>query len=224
MRHGDNTTRGRVRRLVLLLLGGASPAFAVSVYKGIQPGKSTRADVTAVFGQPSSQTGRVAEYPIPPSEGRLLVEYTEGEPVVDRIERVFPRPVARAALVKALGLPDQPEERETRKGQLIEYFGGLKVLSLVHVDEDSASRITSLNYLSLEMYDRMLGRARNLSVQYDPAACRDLYFWSQGERDAARRAKDTARHQAILEIQVVSQRGDCDKANTLAAAYRQRYK
>lgn len=223
MTDGDAATRARVRRLVLLLLVGASPAFAVSVYKGIQPGKSTRADVTAVFGEPSSQTGRILEYAIPSAEGRLLIEYAEGEPLVDRIERVFPRPVPRSALMKALGLPDQPEEREVRKGQLIEYFGGLKVLSLVHVGEDTASRVTSLNYFSLELYDRMLGRARNLTVQYDPAACRDLYFWSQGERETARRAKDTARHQAVLEIQIVSQRGDCDKANALASAYRKRY-
>ena len=212
--------------LLLLTLVERVPGYAISVYKGIQPGKSTREEVVAAFGPPVGPAGKnTFEYPMPSDQGKLLVEFRDSAAVVDRIERVFAHPVSRAAARRALNLPEQPEEREaTRDGRVIEYFGGLKVLSLSYAGADTTSGVERLTYYSFEAYDRMLNRARNILVQYDPAACRELYFWSQREREAAKRAKNTARHQAVLEIGIVSQRGDCAKAQHLLAGYQKLYR
>jgi Mg-chelatase subunit ChlD len=64
---------------------------------------------------------------------------------------------------------------------------------------------------------------RNPRAEYDPAACRDVYVWAQAEQEAARRSKDVGRRQAILEILITAQRGDCEKARKLQAEYKQRY-
>lgn len=214
------------KMLLALLAFFCVPCFSISVYKGIQPGKSTRQDVIAAFGQPVNNiSASIFEYAMPPSQGKLFVEYRGDTQIVDRIERYFAKPVSRAAMIKSLNLPDAPEEKETTKdGRLVEYFGGLKVVSLTYVLGDVSSGVRSLNYLSFEMYDKLLNRAQNPTAQYDPTACRDLYIWSQTEREVAKRSKDVGRHQAVLEIQIVSQRGDCDKARKLVTAYRERYR
>jgi hypothetical protein len=75
----------------------------------------------------------------------------------------------------------------------------------------------------MELYEHGLEKARNPTVQFDPAACRELFTWAQGERDAAKRAKNVGRHQAALEIQIMAQRGDCAKARDLTRQYKAAY-
>ncbi|MFN2502016.1 MAG: VWA domain-containing protein [Pyrinomonadaceae bacterium] len=65
---------------------------------------------------------------------------------------------------------------------------------------------------------------RNPRVVMDSSGCRDVLAWSQTEREAAKRAKDTSRMQAILEILIASQRGDCEKARPMAETYKSRYR
>jgi Mg-chelatase subunit ChlD len=62
---------------------------------------------------------------------------------------------------------------------------------------------------------------RNPRAVFDPSSCRDVYAWAQAEQDAARRARDVARRQAMLEIIIAAQRGECEKARQLAAGHRQ---
>jgi Mg-chelatase subunit ChlD len=64
---------------------------------------------------------------------------------------------------------------------------------------------------------------RNPRAQFDPAACQDIYVWAQTETEVARRSGNTARRQAILNVLVASQRGDCAPARQLADAYRRQY-
>lgn len=65
---------------------------------------------------------------------------------------------------------------------------------------------------------------KNPRVIMDSSGCRDVLAWAQSEREVAKRAKDAARLQGILEISIVSQRGECDKARSLAAGYKERYR
>ena len=71
-----------------------------------------------------------------------------------------------------------------------------------------AGGVAVIGYFSLELYGKSLEMARNPQVQCNPAECRDVYLWAQRERDIAKRARNPPRHQAILEAQIVSQRGD----------------
>ena len=215
-----------MRRILLvaaLLVCGARAA-AISTYKGLQPGKSTRAEVDRALGAPvRSVSATVFEYALSGAPGSILVEFRSGD-VVDRIERRFPKPISRGALLRSLGLPDAPEDQRTdHDGKLVEYFGDVKSLALTYAGAEPASGVVSVGYYSMERYERGLEQARNPTMQYDPAACRDLYSWAQVERDAAKRSKNVVRHEAILEIQIMAQRGDCAKARELTSKYKTAY-
>lgn len=203
-----------------------APCFAVSTYLGIQPGLSTRADVEKVFGQPvQSINPTLFEYALKNGSGKIFVEFRAKDFVVDRIERRFAKPVSRSALIRSLNLPENSEEKGTNKeGKLVEYFGDIKTLAFIYATGEEIGGVLSLGYYSLELYGKSLDKARNPQVQFDPTACRDLYFWAQTERDVAKRSKDVTRHQAILEISILSQRGECEKARLLTTNYKQQYR
>src|ERR1041385_4417818 len=64
---------------------------------------------------------------------------------------------------------------------------------------------------------------RHPRAQLDPTACRDVFGWAETEKDVAKRAKDVGRQQAVLEILIASQRGDCATARKQQESYRARY-
>ncbi|MEW6210050.1 MAG: vWA domain-containing protein, partial [Acidobacteriota bacterium] len=64
---------------------------------------------------------------------------------------------------------------------------------------------------------------RNPRSRFDPAACRDVYVWAQAELEAVKRLKDVGRRQAVMEIMITAQRGDCERARQLQAVYKGRY-
>ncbi len=63
----------------------------------------------------------------------------------------------------------------------------------------------------------------NPRVVMDSSGCRDVLAWAQAEQDAAKRGRDVARRQAVLEVLIAAQRGECEKARSLQAGYRQRF-
>lgn len=199
----------------------ASPCLAVSTYMGIQPGKSTRSDVEGKLGRPAQGVSEsMYEYAVPGGSGKIIVEYRNDQ-VVDRLERRFVRPVSRSALIRSLELPAEAEESgKTKDGKLVEYFGDILTMALIYAGEDAKSGVQSVGYYSMELYSRSLDTARNPQVQFDPTACTDLYIWSQTEREAAKKSKNVGRYQAILEIGILSQRGECQKARVLTATYK----
>ncbi len=215
----------KVIPLFVWLMLVCSPCLAVSTYMGIQPGLSTRANVEAVFGRPvNNLSPTLFEYSLPGGKGKVVIDFREKDFVVDRLERHFLKPVSRSALIRSLELPDQSEEKRTNKeGKLVEYFGDIKTLAFTYASGEEKGGIVSVGYYSMELYEKSLDLSRNPTVQFDPTGCRDIYFWSQTEREAAKKSKNVGRHQEILEISIISQRGECDKARSLAAGYRQRY-
>jgi hypothetical protein len=192
---------------------------------GLQPGLSRRGDVEKTLGTAvQSLTATLFEYSLPNGGGKIYVEYRPESFIIDRIERRFSKPVSRAALIRSLQLPENGEEKGNNKeGQLVEYFGEVKTLAFTYASGEAGSGVVSIGYYSMELFERMLDRARNPQMQFDPAACRDLYFWAQTERDVAKKSKDVGRHQAILEISILAQRGECDKARSQADNYKKRY-
>lgn len=212
--------------IVFWLLAFCPPGFGVSTYMGLQPGLSTRADAEKVLGNPvQSLSATLFEYKLPSGSGKIFIEYRSKDFVVDRIERQFIKPVSRAALIRSLKLPESPEEKRLNKeGKLEEYFGDVLSLALTYASAEPNSGVISIGYYSMQLFALSLDMARNPQVQFDPSACRDLYFWAQTEKDIAKRSKNTTRHQAILEILILSQRGECEKAQSLAASYKERYK
>lgn len=63
----------------------------------------------------------------------------------------------------------------------------------------------------------------NPRVVMDSSGCRDVLSWAQAEQDTAKRGRDVARRQAVLEVLIAAQRGECEKAKSLQASYKQRF-
>ncbi len=64
---------------------------------------------------------------------------------------------------------------------------------------------------------------RNPRVVMDSSGCRDVLSWAQTEQDVAKRGRDVARRQAVLEVMIAAQRGECENARKLQTSYKQRF-
>lgn len=121
----------------------------------------------------------------------------------------------------------------------MEYYGGTRTLVVAHDGGEASSGVGRVSYCSRELFDTLTGdvlkpAATNSPVsaavefsnpndkptilQYNPGACQDLYHWAQREYETVRRGGDAARRQAILDVMVTSQKGDCASARSLADA------
>lgn len=73
--------------LIVFVLFGSAAGHAQSSYKGLTPGKSSKAEVTRLLGQPLKQLSpTLLEYRPQPLTGRIFVQYRQDSPVVERIE------------------------------------------------------------------------------------------------------------------------------------------
>ncbi len=63
----------------------------------------------------------------------------------------------------------------------------------------------------------------NPRVVMDASGCRDVLSWAQAEQDAAKRGRDVARRQSVLEVLIAAQRGECENARKLQTGYKQRF-
>ena len=230
--------------LSLAVVCGSGAAVATSVLNGIEPGVSTRAQAEKVFGAPTRVVSDVRTAHAPTGGvGALEIEYSAAQ-VVERIDLSFDPPLARDGVTRGLNLPAAADGSRVQEGRLIEYYGGSRTLVLKHDGSDASSGISLVSYCSQTLFDTLsagvlkptenqpVSAAVELSnpndkpviVQHNPGSCQDVYVWAQREHEAARRARDAARRQQILEVMVLAQRGTCVEARKLADQYRQRYR
>lgn len=79
----------RVHAILLLALLSCATAFGQATYMGLTAGKSTRADVERVLGQPVKELSKtLVEYNSPEADTKLFVQYSDESPaaVAERIE------------------------------------------------------------------------------------------------------------------------------------------
>src|SRR5881296_2214074 len=97
--------------VALFLLLAFATGFGQTTFKGLTPGKSTRADVERVFGQPVKKLSEtLIEYRPQPLTGKIYVQYRNGSPVVERIEVLCRLESSTCdALIKSLNLHLPPE-------------------------------------------------------------------------------------------------------------------
>lgn len=78
----------RTSTMILFFLITCATCFGQSSYKGLTPGKSTRADVERLLGRPVKSVSKtLVEYKSPEEGARLYVQYQDESPaVVERIE------------------------------------------------------------------------------------------------------------------------------------------
>ena len=212
------------KRLTIAAVLAARTLLAVSLYLDIQPGTSTQADVLRKLGNPvRSVAANLFEHAPQQGTGAIFVQYRDGG-VVDRVEVNLANSVKREVIVGAMKLP--PEEfRDTSTGKLVDYYGGEFSLALTYAGPDASNGVVKVEYLSRELYEQRVQGMQDAEKRtlLKPAECRDLYDWAQSEQELAKKAKNPERLRVILEIRVLSQRGECGKARSLATEYRKRW-
>lgn len=162
--HGEELRAVIVRRL-LAIVGALTlavvPAGAVTKWKSLQPGVTTRAEVDRVLGAPSrSITDRLIVYNPQEGTGRVVVEYREGSGIVNRIEIDLTSPLVRAALVETFALSGTSSTRQAAPdGALVEYFAGDALVVLFYADKTEDAGVLRVGFYSLELFNRVSGAA-----------------------------------------------------------------
>ena len=233
---------------VITLLMSA-PLAAVTKWKAIEPGRSTRQDVDTSLGQPERNlSGSIFVYAAQQGTGRVLVDY-RSTGVVNSVQVELLQPVARAALVKSFQLEQfTPLKKPELDGTLAEYFGSNASLVFFYGAADDASGVSRIGFFSRELFDQVTGPLTastpapasgaatdqptpttpvtdaTLIIQtLNPAACQDIYIWAEAEQPRARGSRNAGRRQLLLDILIASQKGDCARARTQAATYQAAY-
>jgi hypothetical protein len=140
------------RKLILAisaiaLLIGSTSLRAQSTFGGqITPSVSTRSNVDAALGAPVKQDNATDfEYTPPTGAQSLMVGY-DATGVVSYVTTTFLRPVSRAGMVQAMGLPSQTQPTNVVQGQLTEFFGAPAFVVFVYVSGDVTSGVITLRY------------------------------------------------------------------------------
>jgi hypothetical protein len=235
--------RTNAAALAVLLIWAAAATYAASVLNGIEPGTSTRAAAEKIFGTPTQAMSATRfAYAATGGASAIEIEYTAAQ-AVDRIDLAFAPGLAREDAIRALNLPANADGSEAKGERLVEYYGGSRTLVLTHAGSDLSSPISQVSYCSQSVFDALTGTVLKLDpaapvsaavqysnaqdkpviVQFNPNACQDIYHWAQREHDTARRGRNAERRQAILEVMITAQKGDCRRAQELADAYKRAY-
>jgi len=228
---------------LVVFVSAIATTYAASILNGIEPGVSTRAQAEKVFGAPirSIAATRFAYEPTGGTSG-IEIEYTPAQ-VVDRIELAFAPGLAREVVVRDLNLPSSADGTETTGNHAVEYYGGNRTLVFTHESASLSSAVSHIGYCSRTVFDSLtaavvkrdpagpvpaavqFSNAEDKPVirQFNPNACQDIYQWAQLENDAVRRGRNAPRREAILDVMITAQKGDCPRAQELSAAYKKAY-
>jgi len=147
--------------LLTLLFFLPLSVFAVIKYKGIQPGKTSKDEVTTILGEPTNEINSSSyEYrsPIKKRIEKVVIEYktVESKPIVDKIDLLLIKPVDRSAQTKKDNLPDNPKfQGENSEGKFEEYYGSTKSVMLTYQSKTPESGIKIISYLSRERFESM---------------------------------------------------------------------
>jgi hypothetical protein len=149
----------------LLLL--CTTCFSQSSFYGLTPGKSTRADVERVLGQPVKEhSPTLVEYH-PPQDRRaavtkVYVQYRTGSPIVERIEILLAQLHTRAEALERVRLPERAAARGLNAaGVLQEYFGPPFYVVLTYQDK-SESGVVRYGSYSPELFNAAFAKLPGL--------------------------------------------------------------
>jgi hypothetical protein len=143
----------------LWIVFSSALCFSQTAFKGIEPGRSTRADVVSALGQPVRSLGVSSfEYRGPTGIAKVQVTYGSVTGVVSIIVVYTINPITRSAMIQKLELPAKSDLRKTtRDGKLIEYFGGAALMSLAYASPDESSGVEIVRYYSRHSFSQITG-------------------------------------------------------------------
>lgn len=150
--------------IATFLLFSSGVCFGQSTYKGLTPGKSTKADVGQVLGQPVQNVSKtLIEYKSPEGWGRSYVQYRDESPaaVVDRLEIICSDTTCAPVMGKLLQpLKDILEDALVGNSQFtvipfkrVRYYGTPRFIVYTDMVKADNSIENRLAFYSRELYE-----------------------------------------------------------------------
>jgi tetratricopeptide (TPR) repeat protein len=138
---------------VLIFIFPAIFSYAVTSYKGIQPGKTTKEEVSGILGEPKEINSSTYEYSTSQQNTeRIVIEYKES--IVDKIDVHFLKAISKSGFAKVTKLPENPTfEGESPEGKLLEYYGGKYSQILTYNGKTAKSGVKVVSYLSRDRFE-----------------------------------------------------------------------
>lgn len=142
-----------ISALIIIFIFPAVFSYAVTPYKGIQPGKTTKDEVSGILGEPKEINSSTYEYSISQQNTeKIVIEYKES--TVDKIDVHFLKPIAKSGFAKAAKLPENPTfEGESPQGKFLEYYGEKYSQILTYNGKTAKSGVKSVSYLSRDRFE-----------------------------------------------------------------------
>lgn len=143
--------------LFFLLLLIPAESFAVSKYKGIEPGKTANTEVSGILGEPKAVSETVYEYPSSDTNiDKVSVEFkaADGSQIVDELTVYFTKPVPREGIVNAMKLSEaSPLEKLNDQGRFQEFYGATNSIILTYKDKTPKSGVMQISYLTRDRFE-----------------------------------------------------------------------
>jgi hypothetical protein len=146
----------------LLLFVTCTSSVAQTSYKGLVPGKSRKAEVERVLGQPVKQLSEtLAEYRPQPLSGRIYVQYRQSSAVVERIEFLCRLPDSDCDdFVKSLNirLPEGASEvsQQYEKGKYVVYHASPHFVAETFEGGEGSPVSARVAFYSRELYESVV--------------------------------------------------------------------
>jgi len=149
----------RISIIILVVLLGCGACFGQSSFMGLTPGKSTRADVEIVLGQPVREVSQtLSEYKSEKESEQIFVQYRRDSSVVERIEAVYAAPIARSTALSSASLPSQASASQVNsRGRFEEYFTAGYVV-LTYGSTDISGGVSRVGYYSRELFESAVSK------------------------------------------------------------------
>lgn len=143
--------------LFFLFLLIPTASFAVSKYKGIEPGKTTMTEVSDILGESTAVSETVYEYRSSDANtDKISIEFkpADSTQVVNELTVYFTKPVPKDGIVNAMKLADvTPLERVNDGGKYQEYYGSTNSVVLTYKDKTSKSGVAAISFLSRDKFE-----------------------------------------------------------------------
>lgn len=151
-------------KIILFVLLSCAACFAQTSYKGLTPGKSTRAEVERIFGQPLRNVSEtLIEYRPQPLTNQIFVQYGKDSPAVKRIELLCRMENSTCAdLIKSLDLrlPLSDVEKIRRQdGKWLAYYGApLFIITTGEMTDRTPARVA---FYSRNLYESAVAKVED---------------------------------------------------------------
>jgi hypothetical protein len=158
----------KISIMIFVLLLSCAACLGQTAFRGLTPGKSTKADVEKALGLAVRQLSEtLSEYKSRGTE-QIFVQYIDGSGEVARIEATYPEAIERSSVLGSVNLPARSMGWQINsKNRLEEYFSASCVV-LTYVGADASNGVSRIGYYSRQLFENASSKLPRASLGKDP--------------------------------------------------------